>query len=118
MPENTTATPDLLQHLMEKFQEKLTAADGCKKADQQLIESIRPFLDFCSTYLNDNRVVQNFAADANHGVVLSDNTRCMICPEVNLSGTMQDSAAIGISSGQGQPGQEGVVPVSDAQKVI
>jgi len=118
MAEKAAATPDLLQHLVEKFQESLEAADGCKKADAALIERTRPFLDFCKTYLSDNRVVQNFPADANHGVVLSDNTRCMICPEVNMSGTMQASSAVGITTGESQVGQEGVIPVSDQQKVI
>ena len=111
--EQTTSTPSLMTVLWRAFKETM----GEETASFALQET-NPFLAFCDDYLTTNRVVQNFAVNSNHGVVLSNNVRCTVCPEINLSGTMEDSNAVGISSGESQPGQEGVVPVGDEQKVI
>ena len=72
------------------------------------------FRAFCDDYLARNRPVQQFPADANVGIMLSNNIRVVVSPRLpgefaGYGGSMQHSGDIKISTGESQPGLDGVV---------
>ena len=70
----------------------------------------KPLTDFFKKYLEVNRPVQIFPIDMNYGLVLSNNMRCAISPGVQeIKGTMQNSGAVSVTSGGGNPYQDGIV---------
>lgn len=108
----------LVQHLWDEY---------CKYLDEQLEErreAGKPavplaqakrtapathFARWASDYLKENRVVENFFIDANHGVRLANNVCVAICPGTVIQGTMQDSHAIAVTEGKSQRDMEGVI---------
>ncbi len=76
------------------------------------------FFNFSRRYLAQHRPVQQFVADGNVGVMLSNNKRVLLCPAMQggfagHGGSMQHSGDINITPGQRQPGMEGVIPQGD-----
>ena len=105
-----TGIPHLMQLLRDKWQEQ---------HGRTLPKEAEDFSLWCENYLNEHRTVENWPADSNIGVRLSNNERAVIHPNAPASGgTMQDSGAVSVTEGQTQPGQEGVVQVNDQQRVI
>lgn len=77
------------------------------------------FRDWAVRYLAEHRTVENFPADNNIGIKLSNNKLMLVHPPTDAgSGDMQDSGAVPVTEGRTQKGQEGVVPVTDAKRVI
>jgi len=54
------------------------------------------FVKWASDFLSVNRVVETFFVDANHGFRLANNDLVVLCPGIELQGTMQESYAIPI----------------------
>jgi len=101
--------PNLLTHLRDEY---ALAAGADKSAE------VSEFLRWAHAYLSEHRPVENFAADSNHGIRLSNNVRVLVCPKMeDLRGTTQDAGAVSINTGQSQAGQEGVSN-TDSQRVI
>ncbi len=67
------------------------------------------FAKWAADHLRENRVVENFFIDANHGVRLSNNACLAICPGTVIQGTMQDSGAVSVTQGRSQRDMDGVV---------
>ena len=97
-------TPDLLSYLQLHChtQSDMTASEFVEKA---------------KAFLEQNRPVENFPADQNHGVRLSNNDRVLICPPVPAPGTTVDAGAVEITHGASQKGQEGV-DSTDSQRIV
>jgi hypothetical protein len=70
------------------------------------------FVEWAAAHLKENRVVENFFIDANHGVRLANNACLAVCPGTEVRGSMQDSGAVAVTEGRSQPGNEGVTPTS------
>lgn len=109
--------PHLVQHLWDAYgahlEEKIKerAATGQATVDLATAKKRAPATDFAtwaSDYLKENRVVESFFVDANHGVRLANNAMVAICPGVEIRGTMQESGAIQVTEGRSQPHQQGV----------
>lgn len=110
-----TSLPHLLEHLHVAFrqyvEEKYAQCGLDPVRDKLKPPSLRDFLRWATNYLTANRVVENFAVDANHGIRLANNVMCTICPgEEHLHGTMEPCNAIAVIDGRSQPGLEGVQP--------
>ena len=76
------------------------------------------FMQFAKRYLDQHRTVETFPVDANCGIRLSNNKRCVLHPPTNAGdGSMQESGAVGVTEGKSQVGQEGVTEAGDT-KVI
>lgn len=112
--------PHLLEYLRDKYVEVLNERisllhqQGKKtsfSSGDAVVRSgvFRDFYAFACEFLAEHRVVENFFVDANHGLVLSNNDRVVICPSVDIAGTMQDSGAIAVTQGRSQQGNEGVI---------
>ena len=100
--------PDLLTHLKAEYTTQVGGAEAAQAA---------PFIRWAYAYLAENRPVENFSADNNHGVRLTNNVRVLICPPQDLRGTTVDAGAVEITNGASQPGQSGISS-TDSQKVI
>lgn len=100
----STETPDLLSYLGSKIP---------RTADT----TVEQFLADAKKFLEQNRPVENFPADSNHGVRLSNNDRVLVCPPVPAPGTTAPSGAVEITHGASQSGQEGVSS-TDSKRVI
>lgn len=109
--------PHLLEYLWARYREFLKdELDGRAEAGKPagtLEEALRrapatSFVRWASDFLRDNRVVEAFFIDDNHGLRLTDNALVAVCPGVDLRGTMQESRTVAITSGRSQPGLEGV----------
>lgn len=73
------------------------------------IQAAQPLLAFYKRYLEVYRPVQAFPVDSNYGIMLSNNQRCVISPNLDeLPGSMENSGAIQVTTGKSNPGQEGV----------
>lgn len=106
MDMHPTDSQFLISHVYAEYQ----------KASEHL--SLDGFLEFAHKYLDENRTVETFPVDANCGIRLSNNKRCLIHPPTQAGdGSMQDSGSVGVTEGLTQPGQEGVTEAGD-QKVI
>lgn len=97
-------TPDLLSYIGSKI----------PRTDNTTVEE---FLADAKKFLQENRPVENFPADQNHGVRLSNNDRVLVCPPVPSPGTTAPSGAVEITHGASQRGQEGVT-ATDSKRVI
>lgn len=102
--------PTLHEVLVAAFREQLQgrmnelAAAGREVATLDEVMgrvTLRAFSAFAADYLAENRVVETFAVDANVGLLLSNQVRCVVSPGVDVTGTMQESAAVGITTGLG-----------------
>lgn len=83
-----------------------------------MLDPLASFLGFAEKYLDQHRTVETFPIDANCGIRLSNNKRCVIHPPTNAGdGSMQESGAVGVTEGKSQVGQEGVTEAGDT-KVI
>jgi hypothetical protein len=118
--------PHITAHLLAEYREWVNQANLTRQGQGQTpvdpeeqIRAAQPLLDFFENYLKVNRPVQNFPVDMNVGMMLSNNKRICISPGIEgIQGSMQeDSGAIGITDGQSQPGQEGVIEVNDQRRV-
>jgi hypothetical protein len=118
--------PHLVQLLWDRYLEHLAKEIETRKEKGlgavPLPEAIRRapathFVEFAANYLKRNRVVENFFVDENHGLRLSDNTTCVVCPGTNVQGTMQDAGEVGVTRGESQPGNEGVIQIQGTQRV-
>ena len=99
---------------------RLKAKGGAKFATVEEAFKAAPvsdFLKFAEDYLRANRPVQSFAVDLNHGIMLSNNVRCVVSPGAEVRGQMQNSGAVGVNRGESQPGMGGTVPAGEI-KVI
>ena len=103
-----TETPDLLTYLEEK---------GKVAIGGDVVAEAANFLAWAKDFLAANRPVENFPADSNHGVRLSNNDRVLVCPPVPAPGTTAPSGAVEITHGASQSGQEGVSS-TDSKRVI
>lgn len=97
------------QALNKDIQERLERlkADGRKVITLEQARrrvTLAMFGKFAADYLAENRVVEVFAVDANVGLVLSNHVRCVVCPGTDVAGTMQESGAVGVTSGRSQAG--------------
>ena len=93
-----------IQHLKNEFVKE--HANNITAATNATAEK---FWNFAADYLNKHRMVENWPADRNIGIKLSNNVRVLIHPVTKAgSGDMQDSSSVSITEGQTQPGQEGV----------
>lgn len=110
--------PHLMQYLWDKYvqylQKKIEERRASKRPVVEIGEAIKKapalgFVDWASKYLKENRVVQNFFVDENHGLVLSNNDNVVVCPGMPVMGTMQNSGAIGVTEGRSREGNEGVI---------
>ena len=108
----------LLQHLWDAYvsylREQLEERQKQGQAVVSLAEAKKKapathFAKWASDYLKENRVVENFFIDANHGVRLSNSVCVAICPGTAIQGTMQDAGAIGITEGRSQRDMNGVI---------
>lgn len=113
LPGQGADLPHLIQHLKNKFVEHCnaqnTSTHPAAKSVAPAYHSAEEFWDFCADYLANNRTVENWPADRNIGIRLSDNNRVLVHPATKAgSGEMQDSGSIAITEGLTQPGQEGV----------
>ena len=98
--------PHLIQFLKDEFVKYLEKG-GKGPAETQTAQL---FWEFAAEYLEKNRTVENWPADANIGVRLSNNMRMLLHPATaEGTGQMQDSGAVGVTEGQTQSGQEGVI---------
>ncbi len=116
----TAGLPTLLEHLKKVFLARLekrleaerarTNKDAPTKMDVlDVFRRCSPllFLEFCDEYLKTNRITETFAVDSNVGVVLSDLSRCVICPGTEVDGTMLDAGAVAITEGRAARNKEG-----------
>jgi len=109
--------PHLIQHLRREYALHL----GKAATDPGAMDGVGAdaFISWAAQYLSDNRTVENWPADANIGLRLSNNKRVLVHPATGEgTGQMQESGAVHVTKGQTQPGQEGVVQVTDQQRVI
>lgn len=111
--------PTLMEVVQQAFEDHLKsrlealAAEGHKTVTFEQAKrkaTLAMFLTFAGRYLAEHRVVETFAVDANVGLVLSNQVRCVACPGLDIAGTMQDSDAVGVTQGVSQPHLQGVVP--------
>jgi hypothetical protein len=65
-------------------------------------KAIKDFVKFSNTYLDENRPMQTFFPEGNTGAILSNGTRVMLCPPVNIQ-----SGAVDLS---------GVMPITGIQR--
>ena len=68
------------------------------------------FLAFAERYLNENRPTNQFHVDENVGIVLRNHVRVCIAPNTNAAGSMQDSGAVPVMTGESQPKLGGTAP--------
>lgn len=122
-PRSQGTIPDLMTLLKEEYARYLSFVIAQRqRAGQPTIDleeamtkaPFHSFFVFCTRYLNKHRPVQQFAADANVGFMLSNNVRATLCPPVQggyvgYGGQMQDAGDVGVTHGLSQPGMEGVV---------
>ena len=108
----------LMQHLWDAYvgflRERLEERKKAGKATVSLEEAKKKapaihFAKWASDYLKENRVVENFFIDENHGVRLANNTCVAICPGTTIQGTMQDSGAVQVTEGRSQRDMNGVM---------
>jgi hypothetical protein len=114
---------DLMTYLKQEYIQFLNLeiekrkARGMKTMSLEEAITITPFdsfFKFCRQFLSRHRPVQSFPADANQGMMLSNNARIVLCPAAQgdfagYGGSMQHSGDINITQGQSQPGMNGVV---------
>jgi hypothetical protein len=108
---------EYMQHLLDRTQPGYSGEEYKPVAEGSSRASLPDFMDFATGYLATNRVVENFFLDMNHGIRLSNQKSCSICPGTDVAGTMQDSGAVAVTQGLSQKGMEGVVPVTNALRI-
>jgi hypothetical protein len=100
-----------LPHLIQLLKNEYVA--HCKEQGILTDPNTRPaadFWEFCGQYLDKNRVVENWPADSNIGVRLSNNQRALLSPASNAgTGQMEETHSVSVTEGKSQDGQEGVV---------
>jgi len=107
----TEDLPHLIALLTKEFQAYVDEArmkHGIKPDKNAKPPSANDFIKFAVAYLDKNRPVQFFPVDSNHGFQLSNHVRCTISPSSKVAGTMQDSGAVHVTTGESQPGMDGV----------
>jgi|SRR5215471_11583904 len=123
----TIGLPHLLELLLAEYRTYLATeiqrrrGQGQRTLDVEQALAAAPcknFYDFCVAYLAENRPVENFYVDRNHGLLLSNNARVTVCPQTNVQGTMQESGAVGVTQGLSQPHLGGVVRSSGDVPII
>lgn len=106
LPGQGADLPHLIQHLKNEFVKDHEARQFSGPAADRDADD---FWDFAANYLANNRTVENWPADRNIGLRLSNNIRVLVHPATMAgSGAMQDSGSVPITEGLTQPGQEGV----------
>jgi hypothetical protein len=114
--------PDLLHLLWSAYVDELRRKIDERRARGRQSKSLQEalqdapahhFVAFCEGYLSRHRPVQQFPADGNLGFLLSNNVRALLCPAqqgagAGPGGQMQDAGAVGVTSGEGQPGMGGI----------
>ncbi len=113
--------PPLIDALVIAYRDSINMENEERQAAGRLdlldaeiaIGAAQPMLAFFNQYLDTFRPVLAFAVDNNYGIQLANSTRCVISPyrPDEAPGTMQSSGAIEVTSGQSNPGQNGVVRV-------
>ena len=95
--------PTLLDLLLKEFHKAHLA--GTPDRVQQ-VATLESFAQFCDEYLNKNRPVGLFHVDANYGLVLSNNIRCIVAPPMQFKqGDIDTGGAVPITGNpQGQYG--------------
>ena len=106
--QSATNIPDLMTHLKHAYYTQLKNTETA---------SAMHFIEWAEKYLDTNRPVESFAADSNHGIRLSNNIRVLVSPSMDkLRGTTMDAGSVNITTGDSQPGQEGV-NATDSQQI-
>lgn len=111
-------TPHLVQYLWDRYvshletQIKERAARGepvVSLAEAKKKAPATHFATWAADYLRQNRVVEHFFIDENHGIRLSNNACVAVSPGTIIRGTMQSSHAVEITSGLSQTDMNGVI---------
>lgn len=109
--------PHLMQFLWDEYVNHLKAQIESRKANKQptveIDEAIKrapasAFAKWAADYLRENRMMQHFFVDENHGILLSNNRSVVLSPGIDIRGTMQDAGAVGVTQGRSNPGNNGV----------
>lgn len=100
--------PHLLQFLWQQYiaaltnGTKLTAAEI--ERNLQFVSAVA-FATWCADYLRQNRAANTFFVEANQGITLTNHLSFVISPgDAAVPGSMQEAAAIGVTTGAGNPG--------------
>lgn len=109
--------PHLVQFLWDKYVVHLKELAAKRKAEKKPTREVdgdllqkMPAIHFCAfaaKYLSENRHVQSFFVDENHGITLSNNEACVLSPGVMIRGTMQNSGAVEVTKGESPRGSQG-----------
>lgn len=115
-------SPHLLQYLLDEYVKHLNGRiEERTKRKEKSVDlstavkntSMMAFLKWAKEYLTKVRPVTNFFVDENLGIRLNNNANVVLCPGINIQGTMQDAGAVNVTHGVSQSGQEGVIQTSD-----
>lgn len=109
--------PHLMQFLWDEYtaflKSEIEIRRQAGKATVDIAEALQKvpatvFAKWAADYLRDNRMVQNFFVDENHGIMLSNNRTVVLSPGIDIRGTMQDAGAVGVTHGRSNPGNDGI----------
>lgn len=110
-PTKAQEVPTLLELLMAEYRlsmeehnkrvEKETTADLVKCDVQGELDRVSDFLAFAQSYLDANRVIENFPADQNLGIRLNNQKSAVLATGFNeVAGTMQPTHTVPMTSGR------------------
>lgn len=108
----------LIQYLWDKYVEHLKEAVEKMQATARPVVNLEMakkkapathFAKWCADYLKENRVTESFFVDGNLGMRLTNSDTMVICPGIEIRGTMQDSGAVAVTEGKSQNNKNGVV---------
>lgn len=91
------ALTEELASRLERLKQEGKATLSVEQARRKV--TLDMFFKFAAEYLTRNRVVEVFAVDANVGLVLSNFARCVVSPGTLVAGTMQESGAVSVTTG-------------------
>ena len=107
----------LMQHLWDAYkihlQDQIETRQKEGKPTVDLTTAVKKapasnFAEWATEYLKEFRVTESFFIDGNLGVRLANNVCVAVSPGVEIRGTMQEAAAIQVTEGRSQLGNNGV----------
>lgn len=105
-------TPHLVQVLANEYYEAQKTAGATDDQAMQIMDRVKPFLEFCREYLINNRPATLSHSASNYQVTLTNGKSFYVCPDLEeVKGTMQPYSAVMVSTGQGAQGT-GMVDMS------
>jgi hypothetical protein len=113
--------PNLMQYLWAAYgkhvEARLAELNHNAYSAEEVLAGVRAahFVNWASRFLDENRPVQTFAADANVGLRLSNNDAVVVSPGTEAQGSMPDARAVGVTHGQSQPGLHGTIRSGEIQ---